>query len=149
MPVAGPIVLVVPILLAEEVEHVHAERYLRMAERLTVVERAVSKAARRRKSSTPNRLSGGQRRSEGATELYADGSSCTSDRNAHRCPRTGAEAHRAVRGCCCGRTTKAPLGPTRCIRCIGTTSAAHELPIGPRSTIVAIATRQTGQRQFA
>src|SRR5829696_7746144 len=30
MPVAGPIVLVVPILLAEEVEHVHAERYLRM-----------------------------------------------------------------------------------------------------------------------
>jgi hypothetical protein len=27
-----------------------------------------------------------------------------------------------------GRTTEAPLGPTRCIRCIGTTSAARELP---------------------
>ena len=34
----------------------------------------------------------------------------------------------------------------RCIRCIGTTSAAHELPIGPRSTIVAIAMRHDQQR---
>jgi hypothetical protein len=48
---------------------------------------------------------------------------------------------------CSGRTTEAPLGPTRCIRCIGTTSAAHELPIGPRSTIVAIAMRQRQQRR--
>ena len=44
-----------------------------------------------------------------------------------------------------GRTTAAPLGPTRCIRCIGTTSTAYELPIGPRSTIVAIAMRQSQQ----
>ena len=36
------------------------------------------------------------------------------------------------------------LGPTRCIRCIGTTSAAHELPIRPRSTIFAIALRHEG-----
>src|SRR5262249_23048220 len=39
-------------------------------------------------------------------------------------------------------TTRAPLGPTRSIRCIGTTSAANVLLIGPRSTIVAIAMRQ-------
>jgi hypothetical protein len=36
---------------------------------------------------------------------------------------------------------KRRLGGSVCIRCIGTTSAADELPIGPRSTIVAIAMR--------
>jgi hypothetical protein len=52
---------------------------------------------------------------------------------------------RAAFHACCGRTTEVPLRPTRCIRCIGTTSAAHELPIGPRSTIVAIAMRHEEQ----
>src|SRR5829696_8915550 len=46
-----------------------------------------------------------------------------------------------VAGSRLGRTTEAPLGPTRCTRYIGT-SAAHKLPIGPRSTIVAIAMKQ-------
>jgi len=70
----------------------------------------------------------------------------------HRCLRAlalaGMRAPRAaVRGVTApNEQPKVPLGPTRCIRCIGTTSAAHELPIGPRSTIVAIAMRQREQR---
>ena len=37
---------------------------------------------------------------------------------------------------------KSHSAPAVCIRCMGMTSAAHELPIGPRSTIIAIAMRQ-------
>src|SRR3954471_11677977 len=40
-----------------------------------------------------------------------------------------------------GTNNRSGTGPARCIRCIGTRSAAHELAIGPRSTIVAIAMR--------
>jgi hypothetical protein len=47
----------------------------------------------------------------------------------------------------CGRPREAPLGPTDCIRCIGTTQAARELPIGGCSSTVAIAMRHEEQRR--
>jgi hypothetical protein len=52
-------------------------------------------------------------------------------------------------GCWDGRTTEALLDPTRCVRCIGTTSTAHKPPIKLRSTIVAIALRAPVSRRPA
>jgi hypothetical protein len=44
------------------------------------------------------------------------------------------------------RPTEAPLGRTRCVPCIGTMRGARELPIGWRSSTIAVALRQRERR---